>query len=157
MIASIVREPRYVYHAYYHDREGVIGELCVDLVEKYGYKERLIETDASVPIETPHGSMFVSIDILVRTPEGSPLLIIEVAAEDTYELGYETAIHKLFALARNITRNPASPLFLIYHTHWHANGKLKGRHTIIDYRLFPDFEIWKNASFPGRPEIPNNR
>lgn len=150
-----VREPRNFYSPY-HNRERVIGELCIDLLDKYGYPGGSVQIGESIAVRTPQGMTFMPIDILVKNQDGSPLLIIEAAAQDGYTAGYETAIQKLFTLAKTLHTNAAAPLFLIYHTHWHKNGKLEGKHAIIDYRAYPDFVTWRAKGRPRQPDFPKN-
>ena len=144
------------YYSPYHDRERVIGELCIDLVDSYGYSASAIQIGESVAVQLPEGSTFLPVDILVTNPRGESLLIIETAAEDLYERGYNTAIRKLFTLGKTLYRNQNSPLFLVYHTHRHENGRFVSRHTIIDFRAYPDMKSWQSAGSPGRRDIPKN-
>ena len=139
------------------ETERIVAELCVDIIERYGYRLADIMVGELVPIVTPAGWDYPEIDILVRGDAKTPTLVIEAVPADHYATDQNRILAKLFAIAPAIRHSiPSSPLYLVLYTRGHisASAGMQEMALVIDYDKTPGFEAWIHAGSPAFYEIP---
>lgn len=139
------------------EKEKIIAELCVDLIEQYGYRLGQIAVSETVPILAQSGWDYPVVDILVRGDRETPTLLIAASAPDEYEAKRDSSLATLFSLAPIIkTAALSSPLYLIYHTRSHQNKHGEALFLVIDYQRTPTLASWDRAGRPSEPDIPRS-
>ena len=135
------------------EKESIIAELCVDLIEKYGYRLDNIHIKEFVPVVSPKGVSYSEIDILLTDNAEHPMLLVEVLPHKEYIFRRNLAIQKLFSVAP-VVGSPVSSLSLMCYTRWHENGYIKENKAVVDTRRFPTYEAWESSDFECETEIP---
>ena len=150
---SIVRDRSAVRGEDDKEKESIIAELCVDLIEKYGYRLGNIRVKEFVPVVSPNGVSYSEIDILLTDNAENPMLLVEVLPHKEYVFRRNLAIQQLFSLTGAIG-SASSPLWLMCYTRWHENGYIKENKAVVDTRRFPTYEAWESSDFECETEIP---
>ena len=135
------------------EKESIIAELCVDLIEKYGYHLGNIRIKEFVPVLSPKGVSYHEIDILITDNAENPMLLVEVLPHKEYIFHRNLAIQKLFSLAAAVGSVSSSPSLVCY-TRWREDGLIKQNKAVVDTRRFPTYEAWQSSGFEYETEIP---
>ena len=141
------------------EKDRIIAQLCVDLIEKYGWRLSQIKIGEAIPVLTSSGWDYPEIDILAGNGAG-PVLLIEALPRDAYAEHYVGAMARLFHAAPVVQKiHPSSPLFLICHTRWIEPGVLeekviREKTAVVEYAKFSDLESWDRAGRPATHMIP---
>ena len=135
------------------EKESIIAELCVDLIEKYGYHLGNIRIKEFVPVLSPNGVSYPEIDILLADNAGNPMLLVEVLPHKEYVFRRNLAIQKLFSLIDAVGFASSSPSLMCY-TRWHEDGLIKENKAVVDTRRFPTYDTWQSSGFAYETKIP---
>lgn len=137
------------------EKERVIAEFCVDLIEKYHYRLAHLHVQELIPIVSQSGWQYPEADILVEGAGGNPRLIIKAFPHKKYHEGLVAGIEELFLLARAIPSRKTTPLFIIPYTRWHDTSReLREEFLVINTSIFPTSESWIAAGRPTESQIP---
>ena len=152
----ILRDAMYDEHAEHRkEKEHIIAELCVDLIDHYGWYLANIHIGELVPVVSQEGWSYPEVDILLTDGTGRPSTLIKVAPRENYAEGLADAAQELFLLAHALRLElSASPLSLVYCTRWHENGGTKEQVITIDYSRFKSFAAWAEAGRPSSDTLP---
>ena len=144
--------------AYGEDREkeSIIAGLCVDLIERYGYRLANIQVKELLPFVAEKKLSYTEIDIMVTDKTENPVLLVEVLPHEEYEFRLHLAMQKLFSVAHAIGHD--SPLLsLMCYTRWHEGELRKESISVVDTRRFPTYELWQSSGFACETEIPRRK
>lgn len=136
------------------ERERVITQLCIELIEHYKYQSHQILINELITIASVSGNMYVECDVMVSN--GDNVLIIKAVAPEEYDRGYESALNHLFRLGRayQAREKTTPPIYLIYYTRTQDHGNIHARCTTIDFSQYPGMASWSHASKPVSSDIP---
>lgn len=138
----------------HRERERIIAELCVDLIDKYHYRLSHLHIRELIPIVSQEGWKYPEADILVEGPDGNPRLLVKAMGRSEYEDHLMTGVEELLMLARAIPSRKTTPLFAIAYTRWYEKHRLKEKYTVINSSVFPTPESWIGAGKPVEDTIP---
>lgn len=153
----ILRDTRSVtYQALMPEKDRLIAELCVALIEDYGYAMTDIQARNMIRIDGYDGNrMYVEADIMVRGSEKTPSLIVEVLdAKHHVDSMREKAWQKLFSIGSALQNEINGSLFLVVCEYAPNQHRADAQCSAVNFRAFPDFEQWKNAGKPHVKIIP---
>ena len=138
------------------EKESIVAGLCVDLIEKYGYRLANIQVKKLLPFVAEKKLSYTEIDIVVTNKTENPVLLVEILPHEEYEFRLHLAMQKLFSVAHAIGRD--SPLlFLMCYTRWHEGELRKESISVVDTRRFPTYELWQSSGFACETEIPRRK
>lgn len=147
--------PLHVRHK--KEKEHIIAELCVDLIDRYGWRLANIHIGELIPVVSQAGWSYPEVDMLLTDTTGRPCTLIKVAPRETYESDLTVAVEELFLLAHALRLDRSlSPLYLAYCTRWHEKSAIKERVITIDYIRFKSFALWDEARRPFSDSLPRN-
>ena len=152
----ILRDAMSDAHAEYRkEKEHIIAELCVELIDRFGWYLSNIHIGELVPVVSQEGWSYPEADILLTDGSGRPCTIIKVAPRENYAGEMAGSVQELFLLAHALRLDAsASPKTLVYCTRWHENGATKERVIAIDYARFQTFAAWDSAGRPSSDALP---
>lgn len=137
------------------ERERVIAQLCIELIEHYGYQSHQILINEFIPIPSVSGKTYLECDVMVNDGN-QKVLLIKTGAPKEYDRGYESAFNHLFQLGRAYQgkEKDISEIYLIYYTRMPDHGSISSRCMTIDFSRYSDVASWSRASKPTSSEIP---
>ena len=143
----IGRSARILYNVESNEKERIGAELCVDLVERYGYPLMGITVAETVAVVASSGSLeYLEADILALGEKGVPLLIVEVVAPGAYLNEREAALKKLFRIGGTLAETADVPcMYLVYYTHTRVGDVFNRNCTIVDYACYQTYTAWREA------------
>lgn len=137
------------------EKERVIAEFCVDLIEKYHYRLSHLHVQELIPIVSQNGWQYPEADVLVDGAGGNSRLIIKAFPHEKYHEGLVAGIEELFMLARAIPSRKTTPLYIIPYTRWYDTaGKTREEFLVINTSIFATSEAWIAAGRPTEESIP---
>lgn len=140
---------------YRREKERIIAELCVDLIDRCGWYLSNIHIGELIPVISQSGWRYPEADILLTDGSGRPCSLIKVVPPKAYEQELPEAIRELFLLAHALRLEQSiSPLSLVYCTRWHEKDSIKERVITIDYLRFETFEGWDAAGRIAGDSLP---
>ena len=143
---------------YKKEKEHIIAELCVDLIDRCGWHLANIHIGELVPVVSQAGWSYPEVDILLTDGTGRPCTLIKVAPREHYGDGLTDAIQELFLLAHALHLDrSASPLSLVYTTRWHEKDTVKEQILSIDYSRFTTYAVWDAAGRPSSDILPHRQ
>lgn len=78
------------------EKERVIAEFCVDLIEKYHYRLAHLHVQELIPIVSQGGWQYPEADVLVEGYGGNPRLIVKAFPHEKYHAGLVAGMEELF-------------------------------------------------------------
>lgn len=141
------------------EKEHIIAQLSVDMIEKYHYRLGHLHVQELIPIVSQSGWQYPEADILVEGHGGNPRLIIKALPHAAYHEGLAAGIEELFLLARAIPSRKTTPLFIIPYTRWQnasGEGTTREEFLVINASIFPTSDAWIRAGRPTESQIPSH-
>lgn len=138
----------------HREKERIIAEFCVDLIDKYYYRLFQLHIRELIPIVSQEGWKYPEADILVEGTGGNPRLLVKALGCAEYEENLSAGIEELFLLARAIPSRKTTPLFIVAYTRWYEKHRTKEKYTVINSSIFPTSESWIAAGRPTEEAIP---
>lgn len=140
---------------YRKEKEHIIAELCVDLIDRCGWYLSNIHIGELVPVVSQTGWSYPEVDILLTDGSGRPCTLIKVVPSEAFGAELGESVQELFLLAHALRLGQSAfPLSLVYCTRWHENGGTKQRVITIDYSRFKTFDAWDEAGRPSADDMP---
>ncbi len=155
----ILRDSLSALHAEYKkEKEHIIAELCVDLIDRYGWRLANIHIGELVPVVAQAGWSYPEVDVLLTDGTGRPCTLIKVSPRAIYETDLAEAVQELFLLAHALRlERSGSPLSLVYCTRWHdEDHSIKESVITIDYARFKTASSWEDAGRPSASAFPQH-
>ena len=143
-----------VWSESHREKERIIAEFCVDLIDKYHYRLSQLHIRELIPIVSQEGWRYPEADILVEGTDGNPRLLIKALGHAGYEESLTAGIEELLLLARAIPSRKTTPLFVIAYTRWYEEHRLNEKYIVINSSMFPTIESWTGAGRPVEENIP---
>lgn len=141
---------------YRREKERIIAELCVDLIDRCGWYLSNIHIGELIPVISQSGWSYPEADILLTDGGGRPCTLIKVVPSEAYERELPEAIHELFLLAHALRLEQSiSPLSLVYCTRWREKNSPHERIVTIDYSRFETFGAWDAAGRQAGDSLPH--
>ncbi|OHA04035.1 MAG: hypothetical protein A3J58_03385 [Candidatus Sungbacteria bacterium RIFCSPHIGHO2_02_FULL_52_23] len=138
----------------HRERERIIAEFCVDLIDKYHYRLAQLHIRELIPIVSQEGWKYPEADILVEGVDGNPRLLVKALGRTDYENNLNAGIEELLMLARAIPSRKTTSLFVIAYTRWYEDHQLNEKYTVINSSVFPTIEAWIGAGRPIEEKVP---
>ena len=144
------------------EKERIVAELCVDLIEKYGWHLGQIKVGEVVPVISQSGWTYPQVDILACGGDTDPTLLINAFPRSEYGRFSDESAAEMFLMADTFKiARPASPVYLIRYTRWRERAILEDRIlrekvSVIEYDRFRGFESWDRAGRPVTDVIPSS-
>lgn len=135
-------------------RDRIVAQLCVDLIERYGYRLSELHVRELIPIVSQEGWKYPEVDLLIEGKEGNPRLLIKALTPESFTTELETHIAELFMLARAIPSRRTTPLFIIAYTRQRERKGVGEKILVIDASAYPSMDAWIAAGRPETEEIP---
>ncbi len=137
------------------EKERVIAEFCVDLIEKYHYRLAHLHVQELIPIVSNAGWQYPEADVLAEGVGGNPRLIVKAIPHEKYHTGLVAGIEELFLLARAIPSRKTTSLYIIPYTRWYDEAReTREEFLVINTSIFPTSEAWIAAGRPTEEAIP---
>ena len=136
------------------ERERIVAQLCVDLIERHGYRLSQLHVRELIPIVSPEGWRYPEIDLLIESKDGNPRLLVKSFSSDEYTGALEQGLDELFLLARAIPSRRTTPLFIIAYTRRRERRGVREDFVVINASAYPSKEAWTAAGRPTESAIP---
>ena len=155
----ILRDSDSDAHALYRkEKEHIIAELCVELIDRCGWHLSNIHIGELVPVVSQDGWSYPEADILLTDGAGRPCTLIKVAPRENFDAETVASLQELFLLAHALRLDASeSPKTLVYCTRWHEGIATKERVIAIDYGRFQSYASWDSAARPSSDTLPHGR
>mgnify|MGYP001594953854 CR=1 FL=1 len=137
-----------------HERDRMVAQLCVDLIERYGYRLSQLHVRELVPIVSQEGWQYPEADLLIEGNGGNPRLLVKAMTSQQYETALETGIAELFLLARAIPSRRTTPLFIIPYTRRRERRATREKFLVINAAAYGSMDAWIAAGRPTESAIP---
>jgi len=112
----------------FSEKEKIIAQLCVVLVDKYQYPMSVVK-----PSHGDHKA-----DLIIKNYQGQSIVLFLVSEYEEYEMKKIEKIKKLFHLARN----GKNIKYLCHYTHSYTKNGFKKEIDIIDYQKYQNYKTW---------------
>lgn len=137
------------------ERDRIVAQFCVDLIERYGYRLSQLHVRELIPIVSQEGWQYPEADLLIEGADGNPRLLVKAFSAERYGEGLETGLSELFLLARAIPSRRTTPLFIIAYTRWTERRATREKFLVINASAYPSMDVWIAAGRPAERAIPS--
>lgn len=136
------------------ERDRVVAQLSVELIERRGYRLSQLHVRELVPIVSQEGWQYPEADLLIEGKDGNPRLLVKALAAEQYEAALEQALAELFILAQAIPSRRTTPLFIIAYTRWRERRATREKFLVINASAYGSMDAWIAAGRPVEKAIP---
>lgn len=138
-----------------YERDRIVAQLCVDLLERNGYRLSQLHVRELIPIVSQEGWQYPEADLLIEGRDGNPRLLVKALVPQQYSVSLDAGLAELFLLARAIPSRRTTPLFIIAYTRWHERQRTREKFLVINASAYASMDAWIAAGRPVETAIPS--